>query len=286
VVKRFHQAVVACSPAIIVIVATFLVPIVKLLSGSFGVGDAKEGLTLGYFRDVLTGSQLDHLLVSLRISVSVLAICISIGTPYGWMMSRTRGARRGAMLGILLLPILSSEIVIATGWLIMLGRNGVINDLLAALRITKEPIDMLYTPAALIAGLSALLVPFVALPTSTAFAGIDSNIYRAAASLGAARTRMAVSITLPLIRGALLSGASIVYALCMSAYAIPTILGGGRVFTMPVDIYSKYLVLYDPMVGGALSVILLIAVAVPLALFSRGGTTGTLAGYITKPKGQ
>lgn len=268
------------APAVIITALFLGLPLSFLLLGSIRESSAgRTGLTLDNLARAAMPPHSSALLLGFVISLFVLLICVVVGTSFGFVLSRLNGVLKGFAMIILLVPILTSEIVIAFGWLILLGRNGLLNNMLLSLGLIDAPLSILYTPGAVALGLAALFLPFIALPVASAYSNIDPNLYRAAASLGAGRIDISLKVVFPLIRPALYSGCAVVYALSMSAYALPQVLGGGRVKTSPVDIYNQYLVSYNPGMGAALAILLLIVVLVPLILLTKGagGLTAQLA---------
>src|SRR5690606_35594587 len=175
-----------------------------------------------------TSSTWGAVFTSLSLSIPVVIECTVLGLGFGVLMTKVGRGLQAVLTGALFLPLLTGEIVFGYGWLIILGRNGIVNSMLLGLGLIDEPLSLLYRPPTIVIGLIGVLLPFAALPLSTAYAAINPELRLAAASLGASRTKTSLQVTLPLLLPAIISGASIVYAISMSAYAVPALLGGRK----------------------------------------------------------
>lgn len=268
----FRSAVLLTLPVIIFVALLFVLPVAMLLLSSFGLPDQNGDIvpSLAAYDGIWNVRTAKVFLTSLAISLSVALLTTAIGLQFALIVNKMRPTAASLLTVVLFLPLATSEIVIGYGWLIILGRNGIVNMVLQGLGLISAPLSLLYSPAAVIVGLTGLLLPFSTLPILTALSSIDSNLYLAGQSLGASRLRMAFEITFPLVRGAMLSGAAVVYALAMSAFAIPSVLGGQRVQTAPLNIYINYINLFDHASGSAVACMLLILVMIPILLFARG----------------
>src|SRR5690606_12892965 len=196
-------------------------------------------------------------------------VCTVLGLGFAVLMTKVGRGLQAVLTGALYLPLLTGEIVFGYGWLIILGRNGIVNSMLLGLGLIDEPLSLLYRPATIVIGLIGVLLPFAALPLSTAYAAINPELRLAAASLGASRTKTSLQGTLPLLLPAIISGASIVYAISMSAYAVPALLGGRKVHTLPLEIYAQYITAFNWPAGSALALVLVVLVLVPVRLLAR-----------------
>ena len=194
----------------------------------------------------------------------VTLLCILIGAPEAYILSRMRAPWRSLFLLVILAPLLVSVVVRAFGWSLVLGPNGFVNQALEALGIGRQ--RMLYTPIAVIVALVHVMLPFMVIPVWTSLQKLDPMVENAALSLQAGPFTVLRRIVLPQITPGLLSGGLIVFALSASALAIPGLLGGRRLKMVATLIYDEYLHELNWPLGAALALALLIVnLAVMLA---------------------
>jgi putative spermidine/putrescine transport system permease protein len=199
------------------------------------------------------------------------ALVVVLSYPLAFFLARTTSRWKGALIALALTPLLASVVVRTYGWWVLLNREGALNDLLHALGFT--PVVMLPSVGAIVVGLTHSLLPFGVLTILSALNGINPNLERAALSLGASRTRTFLSVTLPLSAGGVVGGFLLAFALAISAYATPTILGGPATETMATLIYKFMVSLMDWSIGSALGTMLILSsmllIAIGTALGAR-----------------
>ena len=194
----------------------------------------------------------------------VTLLCMLIGAPEAYILSRMRSPWRSLFLLVILAPLLVSVVVRAFGWSLVLGPNGFVNQAFEALGIGRQ--RMLYTPIAVIVALVHVMLPFMVIPVWTSLQKLDPMVENAALSLQAGPFTVLRRIVLPQITPGLLSGGLIVFALSASALAIPGLLGGRRLKMVATLIYDEYLHELNWPLGAALALALLIVnLAVMLA---------------------
>lgn len=186
----------------------------------------------------------------------VTLICMLIGAPEAYILSRMQSRWRSAFLLVILAPLLVSVVVRAFGWSLLLGPNGLVNQAFEAIGLGRQ--RMLYTPIAVIVGLVHVMMPFMVIPVWTSLQKLDPMVENAALSLKASPFTVLRRIVLPQVTPGLLSGGLIVFALSASALAIPGLLGGRRMKMVATLIYDEYLHELNWPLGAALALALLI----------------------------
>lgn len=172
--------------------------------------------------------------------------------------------RRGLLVLVVLSPLLVSLVARTYGWMIVLGDRGVLNQALMASGLIGEPIRMLYTPGAVVVGLTHVFVPFMTLCILTSLDKIDPKVPEAAVTLGASRWKVLTKVLLPLSTPGLASGLTIVFSLAISSYVTPALMGGQRSGMLTTFIYQQFAVTLDWRFGAVLVTILLAATLVVL----------------------
>ncbi len=202
------------------------------------------------------------------------ALVVIVSYPLAFFLARTTSRWKGVLIALALTPLLASVVVRTYGWWVLLNREGALNDLLRLLGFAPQV--MLPSVGAIVVGLTHSLLPFGVLTILSALNGINPNLERAALSLGASRTRTFLTVTLPLSAGGVVGGFLLAFALAISAYATPTILGGPATETMATLIYKFMVSLMDWSIGSALGTMLIVSsmllVGVGTALGARRNT--------------
>lgn len=241
--------------------AFFAFPLAVVLVASATAADG-GGLTLAHYARVLLDAyHWDILWLTLRIAFVTTAIAMMLGYPLAYYLVRVVEARwlRRACVVLLVIPLFTSNIVRSFGWMVLLGRVGLVNETLQGAGLIERPIRFLGSELGIVIGLVYILLPFVVLTTANAIAAIDRRLEEAADDLGAGPARRFLTIVWPLSLPGLLSGAVIVFTLAVSAYVTPALLSSGRVTVFSMLIYQQYASVFDFQYGGALSVVLLAA---------------------------
>jgi putative spermidine/putrescine transport system permease protein len=190
------------------------------------------------------------------VAALVTLICVLVGAPEAYILSRMGRPWRSIFLLVILAPLLVSVVVRAFGWSLLLGPNGVVNQGFALLGIGT--VKMLYTPTAVVIALVHVMLPFMVIPVWTSLQKLDPMVESAALSLRASQWTVMRRIVLPQITPGLLSGSLIVFGLSASALAIPGLLGGRRLKMVATVIYDEYLQELNWPLGAAIAVALLL----------------------------
>lgn len=253
------------APGALVMLALVALPLVLTLSLSFypfvpatGVG---EGLTAANYADIVKDEYF-HTIFGRTFGMAVLvtALCVLIGVPEAYVLSRLSARWRAVSMVIVLGPLLISVVVRTLGWAVLLGNEGVINKSLVALGLIQEPIRMMFTFTGVVVALVHVLVPFMVLAVWASLQKLDRATEQAAESLGAGLPTVLSRIVFPQVIPGVLSGGLIVFALAASAFATPAIIGGRRLKVVPTTIYDEFLGNLNWPLGAALAVVLVVIV--------------------------
>ena len=192
---------------------------------------------------------------TLLAAVIVTVVALALAFPYAWVMVRTpRPWLRKLLLVGLFLPFFIGQVVRAYGWLIVLGKQGLLNSGLAALGLPT--VGILYTYPGVLIGLVQYMLPFAVLMLAPALTAVPEEVELASASLGARPLATFRHIVLPLARPGLVAAAVVVFTLTLTDFAMPEIMGGGGNDFIASAIYDAFFQLGDAGLGGALGVVL------------------------------
>ena len=240
-------------PALLLFCVFFGIPVARLLALSF------EGGSMQWYRRAFHDPvYLDVFILTFWIALVVTGITLMLGYPVAYLLATT--TRLWRMLGFMmvLLPLWTSVLVRTYAWMVLLGRNGVVNKALVAWGLVERPIGFLYTTNGVLIGMVHVLLPFMVLPLYSALRRLDPGLLQAAEGLGAARWRVMWRIVLPLTAGGIAAGAVLVFVLSLGFFITPALLGGGRVVMIGVLIQQQVAELLDWNFAAALSMLLLV----------------------------
>jgi putative spermidine/putrescine transport system permease protein len=241
----------------------FVVPNALLLSTSFLKSEAQQltgELTLENYSFLFTKS----LYIGAFVRTFVVGACVGLftvllGYPLAYFLVRTQSRWKGLLIALSLAPLLASVVVRTYGWYIILNRFGVANDLFLSLGLISERIAFMPSTGAIVIGLTHALLPYTVLTIMGSLNGINPNLEQAAMSLGASRARTFFHVVLPLSLPGVTGGFILAFAIAISAYATPAILGGPATQMMATAIYGFMTQLLDWSIGAALAVILIVS---------------------------
>ena len=168
-----------------------------------------------------------------------------------------------------LLPFWISVLVRAFGWIVLLRRNGLVNDGLIGLGVIAEPLELVRNELGVVIGMVHFLIPFAALPIAANMRKIDLRLMLAARGLGAGRLLTFWAVFLPLMRPGLLAAFLVVFVFALGFFVTPAILGGGKVVMIAEYVWLQVAQTSNRALGAGLAVVLFILVAAVGILFQR-----------------
>ncbi|MGY4335082.1 putative spermidine/putrescine transport system permease protein [Bradyrhizobium sp. LB7.2] len=207
---------------------------------------------------------------TLQISLSVTALALVLGYPIAYSLATSRSSSlRTFLLIAVVLPYFTSVLVRTFAWIVLLGRGGIVNDLLLKSGLISQPISMLYNRASVIIGMTQIVMPLVILPMYTVMSSIDQKLLRAARSNGANPVAAFLTVFLPLSLPGVMAAVLLVFVNCLGFYITPALLGSLSDFTITMQIYSEVVDHLNWGSGSALSIVLLVSVLAILWIGSR-----------------
>lgn len=223
-------------PGGVVLVFGFLLPALVML---FAPPDAAPAQVFERLAQMLTDqTQLQVVVRTGQVALITTAICLVLGYPIAYLLAASRSRWSGVLLALAIFPLLLSNVVRTFGWLVILGRRGVIGQVLTTLGVTSEPPQLLYTKLAVILGLVQLFLPLAVVACYSAVAQLDPGLEEAARGLGASRLRTFWTVTVPLSLSGIVVAATLVFAGSVTAYTTPYLLGGSRQRVLSTQLFS------------------------------------------------
>ena len=251
--RRAASGAIALSvPAMLLLLALFAAPLVRLLALSVAGGSL-----VAYERALTNELYLRVFFETFKIAAIVTLLTLALGYPVAYVMATSGRAWQLVGIAFVLLPFWTSILVRTYAWMVMLGRNGVVNRTLIGWGVIDSPLPLLNNLAGVLIGMVHVLLPYMILPVFNAVKNVDPNLVLAAVGLGAPRWRAFLRITLPLTMNGVVAGVTLVFTLSLGFFITPALLGGGRVVMVANLIEEQVRELLNWAFAGALSAILL-----------------------------
>ena len=254
------------TPFLLMIALAFILPLAMLLRESLFV----PSFSIANYEKVFDEPvYLRVMFRTLRISALVTIITLLLAYPLAALMARTRGLLLGLLLLSVLLPLWTSVLVRTYAWLVLLQRNGVLNEALFGLGLIKAPMQMLRTEGAVVLAMSHVLLPFMVLPLYAALRAIPDDYVRAARMLGASSLSVFRHVVLPLSLSGISAGCLIVFLMAMGFFVTPALIGGPQQMMLATLVQQQVTELLNWPFAGALVGVLLAFVLALVLLFNR-----------------
>lgn len=262
-------------PASVVVLLIIIVPIFMLFRYSFNQYDPMDMMVDAftfenyakffsdpYYRGVIWQT--------LWISALCTVLALVLGFPVAYMLAKTQSRHKSLLIILLVFPLMVGNVVRSVGWRFVLDNDGVLSALLKFLGVVdpQSTINLLYTPAAVIIGTTAIIMPYLILVLQSVLEGIDFSVEEAAQNLGASFGTTFRRIILPIAAPGIAAGTMLVFILCMNAYATPKLLGGTGVTMMAPTIYDQIAKASNWPFGASVALILVCATLI-IALCSN-----------------
>ena len=180
------------------------------------------------------------LLTTMRVAALCTVVCLVMGLPLAYVLARTQTRFKNVLIMLVVLPLFVGNAVRAAGWMIVFGSKGFLNVTLMQLGVIGQPLQIMYTEGAVIAGIIAVNLPYMVLTLQSVIEGINRNLEEAAFSLGAGPSTMFRRVLLPLSLPGILAGTILTFILGMNAYATPVLLGGPKFKMMGPLVYGQF----------------------------------------------
>lgn len=249
----------------------FLAPLAVLAIVSVA-GMEMHGISFAeYTRFLGDAYNLSILWNTLFLGVKATLVCLIFAYPLAWLCTRVPPRRQSVLLFIIVLPILTSVVVRTFAWIVILGRQGVLNKALMSLGLVDEPLRLLFSETGVVMVLAQVQIPLMVLPILTTMSKIDPNLVDASAALGAGRWRTFWRVELPLSVPGIVAGCILVYAASVTAFVTQTLIGGARLIYMPLHIYQQAIGANNWSFAAAISVIFMISVLLVIYLLNAFG---------------
>ena len=256
------------SPAVLAVTAIIIIPVGWLFFLSFLGSDGQFSLE-HYSKMLQYKSYARTFITTFQVSILTTLICILIGYPLAYFLAMLPARMAGFFMLAVLLPFWTSLLVRTYAWLVLLQKNGILNDFAISAGLWDEPIKLVHNLTGTLIGMAHIMLPFLVLPLYSSMRKIERDLMHAAANLGATPVQAFWQVYFPLSRSGMVAGSLIVFVLCLGFYVTPAVLGGGRVVMVATQITAILENQFDWGAASALGVVLLVLTLITLYAATR-----------------
>lgn len=259
-------------PLALAFAAIFLAPLLMLFGVSFfndeQITKPGVGQWLKFF-----GDPFNYKVVGDTMLLGVKTVCatVIVGYPLALVFIDLSPRLQRVLLFVIVMPLLLSVVVRTFAWIVVLGREGVVNTLLMKLGLISEPLRLLQTELGLVISLTQIEMPLMLLPLISVMSRVEPNLRDAAAALGASRWRTLFTVIVPLSMPGLVAGCLLVFASSTTAFISQSIIGGMRLIYLPLVIWQQSLVVFNWPYAAVASMTLLVSILTVVAALSYLG---------------
>ena len=246
------------TPALLAVIAIIVIPVGWLFYLSFIADDGS--LTLEHYRKMIEYKSYARVFATtFQVSILTTLLCILIGYPLAYFLAILPPRAAGFFMLAVLLPFWTSLLVRTYAWLVLLQKNGILNDFAISAGLWDEPIKLVHNLTGTLIGMAHIMLPFLVLPLYSSMRKIERDMMHAAANLGATPVQAFWKVYFPLSLSGMVAGSLIVFVLCLGFYVTPAVLGGGRVVMVATQITAILENQFNWGAASALGVVLLVA---------------------------
>ncbi len=278
--RKTKTLLILLLPATIWLLIFFVVPLIIVLIYSFlergTYGGVTWEFTLKNYQRLANDLYGNIIWRSLGLASLTTLICLIIGYPIAFLIATISGRWRNLLLFLVIIPFWTNFLVRTYAGMVILRSEGVINTFLQSLNLISEPLNLLFTPFAVLVGLIYGYLPFMILPLYATIERLNFSLVEAAQDLGANHIKTFFRIILPLTLPGIMAGSVLVFIPALGAFITPDILGGAKTVMVGNLIQNQFLQARDWPFGSALSMGLMILVLIPVMIYFRSSPTDNL----------
>jgi ABC-type spermidine/putrescine transport system permease subunit I len=252
-------------PLILYLLFFYAYPVIAMLFRS--VSEPTWSLT-NYSHLVQTNVYVHVMWITVWISIVVTICTLILGYPVAYLISSVTTTKSNLLIVLVLVPFWTSILVRTYAWMVLLGRQGIINELLQSMGIVDQPLRLLNTRFAVYVSMVHILLPFMILPLYSVMRGIDRSVLRAAEGLGARPSAVFRQVMLPLSLPGVAAGCLLVFILSLGFYITPALVGGPKDLMISVLI-AQQVDLFNWAFASALAAVLLVGALLIFVIFNR-----------------
>ena len=266
--KRKQSESRLATPYAIWSVLFIVIPLILIVFFSFTKQvDGRYMFTLDNFDKFFNVMYFKVVRRSLVLAFISTVLCLIVGYPTAYIISKAKPSRRATLLLLCILPMWMNFLLRTYAWSAILGKNGFINTLLGMVGL--GPINILYTDAAVLLGMVYNFLPFMILPIHTILSKMDQDLINAAKDLGANNFQVFTKVIFPLSLPGVISGITMVFMPAVSTFVISKLLGGGQFYLIGNLIEQEFMSVGDWHFRSAISIFMMIIILISMAIMNK-----------------
>ena len=270
-------------PVIVYVALLIALPLLYILLISFFKSDSYGGMittfTIQNYIEVFDQVYINVFLKSILIAGLTTFICILISYPFVLAVSHKKPRTQKILMTLVMVPFLTNSLIRMYGWLVLLRKSGVINQVLLGTGIIHEPLSLMYNMSGILIGMTYTLLPFMILPLYSSVSTIDPSLLEAASDLGASKIKTFFKIIVPQTLPGLFNGSLMVFTPALGYFFIVDILGGGKIMILGNLIKNQFLTARNWPFGAAISIVLVLITSLLILAYRKlGGKMDDLGG--------
>ena len=243
-------------PGCLFLAVFMLIPLFSLIfktffdeSGAFSLANYFTLLQSTYFQQVFWRS--------IRLSLISTIVCAGLGFPTAYYISKY-SKNKGVLMALAVFPMFTSPVIRSFSWMVILGKKGIVNQMLVSTGLIHKPISLLYNEFSMVVGFIQLFLPLMILSLIGVMDHISEDLNLAAGSLGASKMATFRHVVLPLSIPGLVTGSVLVFTGCLTAYTTPQLLGGTDTRVLATMIYQQAMSLGDWTQASVVAVVMIV----------------------------
>lgn len=252
-------------PGIVLLIVFLVMPLVNILMPTVFEGGVSFEKYISFFQDEY---YITIFIRTLKIALVSAIVCIVLGVPTAYFISRCDKKWRSLLMAISIFPLLTNSVVRSFAWINILGKNGVINTLLMNLGMIEKPMKLLYTEFSILIGTIYLFLPLMIVTVVGAMENIDNDMMEAAESLGANRVVAFMKVILPMSLPGIIVGGILVFTGALTAYTTPQLLGGNGNLVLATLIYQRAMTIGDWTGASVIATIMIVTTIIVIKVFN------------------
>ena len=267
--RNFNSGTVFILPAVLLLALVFVAPLIWFFIQALkGIGSPAD--IASYAWTIVTSKAVTTALLTTNwISALVTLLVLVISYPLAYYLANTRDLRFTLVLFCIVVPYFTSIIVRTYSWMVLLGRNGIINNALLQIGLINEPLVLLYTKTGVLIGMVYVLLPYMVLTLFATMKAIDPSLMHAARGLGAGSIYAFTRIYFPLSVHGVISGSLIVFILAIGFFITPALMGGPSDVMIAMLVERSVEIMFDWSGAAVMSLLLLAATMILYGIYYR-----------------
>lgn len=266
---RLNDGTIFIVPAVLLLALVFVGPLVWFFARVLGSVGAPAEIAAHAWSVINSKVVVTALTTTNWISLLVTLLVLLISYPVAYYLATHRGWRFTLVLFCIVVPYFTSIIVRTYSWMVLLGRHGLVNQVLLQLGLVDQPLTLLYTKAGVLIGMVYVLLPYMVLTLFAAMKAIDPSLMRAARGLGAGPVYAFTRVYFPLSIHGVISGSLIVFILSIGFFITPALMGGPADVMIAMLIERSVEITFDWAAAAVMSLLLLVATLVLYSIYYR-----------------